>query len=148
MKKKIKPIPEPVHVIPITFKAYGRSYSLRAKIFKNNQQVNQYYESVVVPHRVDPNGIYAGAIFDTPDTENKNCIGEMIFSLQHMWSSLIAHEAIHLVFNYYQHTHGLNFTNRRREESFCGIHEDIMNAMHQYLNKNKIPYRTVGISRN
>ncbi len=140
-KKKTTPLPSPIHAIPVAFKVYGRRYTSCIKIFKNGKDLNLYYRKVVISSQLDPDGVYAAAIFDAPDAGNKNSIGEMVFSLENLHPSLIGHEAVHLVFNYYHKTHGLNFANRRREESFCRILEILMDATYEYIEKHKIPYK-------
>lgn len=141
MKKKI--IPEAAHSIPITFSRYGKKFTVAVKIFQTDKDLNKYYRSVVKPQRIDPLGVYAAAIFDVPCRANKNSIGTLVFSLEYLSPSLIAHETVHMVFKYYQETHGLNFQTRRREETFCSILEDIMDAIYKYIDINKIPYQVV-----
>jgi hypothetical protein len=135
--------PEPVHTIPITFSRYGKKFTLDVKIFTTDKELNKYYRSVVKPTKIDKSGVYAAAIFENPCRVNHNTIGELVFSLEFLHPSLIAHEAVHMVFNYYENTHGLDFTTRRREESFCSILETIMDGIYRYIDKHKIPYHPV-----
>jgi len=137
MKKK-RPLPNPVHTIPIEFKYCGSVYRLNVKIFENTRAINSYYKRTAV--NASPSGIWAFALFDYPTRENKRSIGEMNFSLDFLHPSIIAHESNHIAFQYFDVNGQLNFKNRRREETFCDIVEDIMDPIYQYIDKHKIPF--------
>jgi len=140
MPNKKKPAAQ--HQFAVTFKKYGKKYRVNIKIFKTDIELNSYYNSTVSAGYRDPHGILAAAIFDKPERGNRNCIGEMIFSRSQLHPSLIAHESVHMVFQYFEHAHGLDFRTRRREETFCDVIEDLMDGIYIYLKKNRIPYRS------
>lgn len=136
----MKPTPQPAHVIPIGFHQYGKDYRLYVYLFNTDDDLNTYYSRVSKPSMVDKRGVYASAIFDVPTKENKYLIGSIIFSLENLHPSIIAHEAVHMIFNYYEHSHGLDFTKRRREETFCDILECIIDNVYKYIINNNISY--------
>lgn len=140
---KAKRKPKPLHSFPVTFKKYGKKYTVEVKFFKNNLILNRYYNYEVVATSKEPIEIYAGAIFEYPTKENKNLIGQIVFSMENLQPSLISHEAIHMVFCYFEKEHGLNFKKRRKEETFCGVQEHIVNAVYDYIQKHDIRYELV-----
>ena len=136
----MKPTPQPAHVIPIGFHQYGKEYRLYVYLFNNDEDLNTYYSRVTIPSMIDKRGVYAAAVFEAPTKENKYLIGSILFSLEYLHPSLISHESVHMVFNYYEHSHGLDFTNRRREEKFCDILECIIDNVYKYVIDNNISY--------
>lgn len=131
----------PTHELEINFKRYNKKFLVNVKIFKTNKQLNDYYDKDA-PGIKYPSvtGIIAATIFDEPLKENKNYLGEVVFSLENLNPSLIAHEMTHIVFNYFQYTHGLDFSTRRKEETFCSVLEELMNGVFENIRKLKLEY--------
>jgi len=134
---------EPKHLIPISFTRYGKNFTVDVKIYENDAELNKYYKLIRRSPNQHKSGVYACALFEIPTRKNKNNIGELLFSLEHLHPSLVAHETVHMVFQYFGETHGLDFKTRRREETFCSILETIMDTIYRYIETHKISYNTV-----
>lgn len=139
MSKKLR-CPKPDQVLQLEFEHYGKGYWIEINLFDTDKKLNRFFDPSGTRASFK-NGVYAFASFMTPTKENKNFIGEIAFSKENLYASIISHEVTHIVFHYFDFCteKKLVFTGRRREESFCRIQEALVRGIIKYMEDNDIP---------
>lgn len=138
----VKSLPAAKHQTTLTLKKkYNKVFSVGLKIFNTDHDLNEYFDKIVKARCRDTSGVWAGAIFDTPNKDNNYLLGDMVFSLENLHPGLVAHEATHIVFSMISKTAGISrLTNSPTEENFCILVEGIVDGVYQFLNANSIPF--------
>ena len=138
MSKKYIP-PDPTYKLEAYFTKYNRKYKVDIIFFKDNTTFLNYYNSSTV------NANYhaiAGAIFEDPVKSNKYLVGTIAFDLSSLSPAIIAHEVVHICFNWFERVRDsdLVFKGRRKEETFCGILQEVMDQIFRFMKNQKISY--------